>query len=135
MLDKKMDIDDLFGVDLGDPVQRLAIAQVESDSDLLDDLIAERVRQGLTQTDLAARMGVTQSAVARVESGDRDPRLATLGRYAHALGVLVKHEVIIPSKQPFSCRRAGLRWEYTDTVPRIWTSPVQRQAQEQTAER
>lgn len=119
-----MDIDELFGVDISDDVQRLAIAQVESDSDLLDDLIAERLRQGLTQSDLAARMGVTQSAVARIERGDRDPRLATLGRYAHALGVLVRHEVVRPVGQslPFSCRRPGLAWGYTDTVPRIWAA-------------
>lgn len=119
-----MDIDELFGIDINDDVQRLAIAQVESDSDLLDDLIAERVRQRLTQEDLAARMGVTQSAIARIESGDRDPRLATLGRYAHALGVLVRHEVVRPASQslPVSCRRPGLPWDYTDTVPRIWAA-------------
>lgn len=128
-----MDIDDLFGIDISDPVQRLAIAQVESDSDLLDSLVRERIRQGLTQADLAARMGVSQSAVARIESGDRDPRLATLGRYAHALGVLVRHEVIPPgSGEPLTgCRRAGLPWAYTDTVPRIWTSPERTEASEE----
>ena len=53
---------------------------------LADDLVAKRVKLGLTQTEVAARMGTSQSAVARIESGDADVRLSTLERYAVALG-------------------------------------------------
>lgn len=45
-----------------------------------------RVSLGLSQTEVAARMGTSQSAVARLESGDADVRLSTLERYADALG-------------------------------------------------
>ena len=48
-------------------------------------LVAERVALGLTQTDVAARMGTSQSAVARLESGEADVRVSTLERYASAL--------------------------------------------------
>ncbi|GAA0280230.1 helix-turn-helix domain-containing protein [Cryptosporangium japonicum] len=41
---------------------------------------------GLSQTELAARMGTSQSTVARLEAGDVDPRMSTLERYAEALG-------------------------------------------------
>ena len=41
---------------------------------------------GLSQTEVAARMGTSQSAVARLESGDADVRLSTLERYVAALG-------------------------------------------------
>src|SRR5919198_198721 len=37
---------------------------------LTDELVARRVRLGLSQTQVAARMGTSQSAVARLESGD-----------------------------------------------------------------
>jgi predicted transcriptional regulator len=54
---------------------------------LADDLVAKRVKLGLTQTEVAARMGTSQSAVARLESGGADVRLSTLERYAAAIGV------------------------------------------------
>lgn len=56
---------------------------------LAESLVARRVKLGLTQTEVAARMGTSQSAVARIESGDADVRLSTLERYAAALG----HEI------------------------------------------
>src|SRR4051794_36620615 len=49
-------------------------------------LVSRRVELGLSQTEVAARMGTSQSAVARIESGDADVRLSTLERYAAALG-------------------------------------------------
>ena len=53
---------------------------------LAADLVAARLHLGLSQTEVAARMGTSQSAVARLESGDADVRLSTLERYAAALG-------------------------------------------------
>ena len=53
---------------------------------LVDDLVARRVALGLSQTDVAARMGTSQSAVARLESGNVDVRWSTLERYASAVG-------------------------------------------------
>lgn len=41
---------------------------------------------GLTQTEVAARMGTTQSAVSRVESGRSQPTLDFVDRYARAIG-------------------------------------------------
>jgi transcriptional regulator with XRE-family HTH domain len=49
-------------------------------------LSARRQALGLSQTVVAARMGTSQSAVARLESGATDVRLSTLHRYAEALG-------------------------------------------------
>lgn len=54
--------------------------------DLAADLVAMRQELGLSQTEVAARMRTSQSAVARLESGDADVRLSTLERYAAALG-------------------------------------------------
>jgi ribosome-binding protein aMBF1 (putative translation factor) len=46
-----------------------------------------RERQGWSQTRLAQEAGMTQSAVARFESGGTIPTLPVLQRLAHALGV------------------------------------------------
>ncbi|MGA8117433.1 MAG: helix-turn-helix transcriptional regulator [Actinocatenispora sp.] len=53
--------------------------------DLLAELVTERRAAGLSQTDVAARMGTSQSAVARLETGGVDVRLSTLERYADAV--------------------------------------------------
>lgn len=45
-----------------------------------------RAAQGLLQTEVAARMGTSQSVVARIESGAVNTRLSTLERYANAIG-------------------------------------------------
>ena len=50
------------------------------------ELAQKRRELGLSQTEVAARMGTSQSAVARLESGDADVRLSTLERYVAALG-------------------------------------------------
>lgn len=53
---------------------------------LISDLAAQRQSAGLSQTEVAARMGTSQSAVARLEAGEADVRMSTLERYAAAVG-------------------------------------------------
>jgi transcriptional regulator with XRE-family HTH domain len=45
-----------------------------------------RREAGLTQAELAARLGTSQAAVARLERADTNPRLATLERALRAAG-------------------------------------------------
>lgn len=54
-----------------------------------EELTRRRVTLGLTQTEVAARMGTSQSAVARLEAGQLDVRMSTLERYAAAVGHVV----------------------------------------------
>ena len=53
---------------------------------LVAELSAQRRSAGLSQTEVAARMGTSQSAVARLETGDADVRVSTLERYAASIG-------------------------------------------------
>lgn len=61
---------------------------------LLRELAAEREAEGLTRTVVAARMGTSESAVARLEKGEVDAKLSTVGRYAAALGKRVEWSVV-----------------------------------------
>lgn len=54
--------------------------------DMARELIAARARAGLSQAEVAQRMGTTQSVIARLESGKRPPSLRSVQRYAQALG-------------------------------------------------
>jgi len=49
-------------------------------------LIAARVKAGLTQEEVAERMGTTQSVIARLEAGNSLPSMKSLYRYAAATG-------------------------------------------------
>src|SRR5438552_14585884 len=57
---------------------------------LLDELLRARRRAGLTQAEVAARMGTKTPAVARLEAGggsrQHSPSVATLRKYAQAVG-------------------------------------------------
>ena len=50
------------------------------------ELLRARLRAGLSQAELAARMGTSQSTIARLESGQTLPSTKTLLRYAEATG-------------------------------------------------
>ena len=62
-------------------------------------LIRARRAGGLTQAQLAERMGVKQSVVSAVESGRRSPRLETLSEAARALGCELVID-FVPHKVP-----------------------------------
>jgi ribosome-binding protein aMBF1 (putative translation factor) len=53
---------------------------------LLRRLAEDRIELGLSQTAVAAEMGTSQSAVARIESGNADVKMSTVERYAATLG-------------------------------------------------
>ena len=71
---------------LRDPAVRAEYDARAEEFEVTRELIAARLRAGLSQEQLARRMGVTQPAVARVESGRHWPSRATLERYAKATG-------------------------------------------------
>jgi len=51
------------------------------------NLRRQRNAMGLTQADLASLAGVAQPRIAKLERGDGDPRISTVGRVAEALGI------------------------------------------------
>lgn len=69
---------------LSDREVRDAYDALEEEFNLARELIAARTRAGLTQSELAVRMGTSQSVIARLESGAQLPSVKTLLRFAKA---------------------------------------------------
>src|SRR5690242_18668657 len=59
----------------------------ERRGELITRLVRRRAASGLSQAGVARLMQTSQSAVARLESGQHDTQLSTLTRYAEALGL------------------------------------------------
>jgi len=58
--------------------------------ELMRALAKRREDLGLSQTVVAARMGTSQSSIARLEAGEADARLSTIERFAAAIGHTVE---------------------------------------------
>jgi len=76
---------------------------------LLDEFLKARAAAGVSQAEVAERMGTTQSAVARLESGHgkHSPSLATLRKYAHALGCRLDLRLVHEKRNMKEQSRAG----------------------------
>ena len=79
-------ITDLHKKWLKEPKYRKAYEALEEEFVLASAVIDVRNRAGLTQEELARKMGTTQPVVARLESGRVRPSMRTLERLAEATG-------------------------------------------------
>jgi ribosome-binding protein aMBF1 (putative translation factor) len=76
-----------FLAEVDEEVERMALAH------RLKEL---RVAAGLSQAELAARIGTKAPGVARMESGRYAPRMGVLHKVASALGVRVRIQFVAP---------------------------------------
>lgn len=75
--------------------------RLDEEFTLLDEFLKARAAAGITQAEVAERIGTTQSAIARLESGSgkHSPSLATLQKYAHALGCRLELHLVNVSRK------------------------------------
>jgi ribosome-binding protein aMBF1 (putative translation factor) len=71
---------------LTNPKVRAEYNTLAPEFEISAELVRARVRAGLSQAELAVRMGTSQSAIARLESGQTLPSTKTLLRFAKATG-------------------------------------------------
>jgi DNA-binding XRE family transcriptional regulator len=75
-----------------------AYKALELEYQVADQMLKARARAGLTQDAVAEKMGTTKSAISRLESaGKHAPSLATLKRYARAVGCELQVK-LVPQK-------------------------------------
>jgi transcriptional regulator with XRE-family HTH domain len=89
-------IAELLGIDLDDPEVQRENAAIDRDMRLIESLVTIRKQRGLTQAEVAERMGRSQPAVSDFERLGGDPHLSTIRRYALAVGAEVVHTVTAP---------------------------------------
>ena len=72
---------------LANPAVKAEFEGARAEYAVLDEFLKIRAEKGLTQNQIAERIGTTQSVIARLESGKskHSPSVATLSRYAEAL--------------------------------------------------
>lgn len=91
--------DELKALALQNPAVRTEYERLNStEGPMLDAILQARLDAGLTQAQVAERMGTKAPAVARLEaaliSGKPSPSLATLRKYAAALGKRVQVQFV-----------------------------------------
>ena len=87
MTAKTIKAKDLHAADMAnDPEYRAAYDALDEEFALVGALIRARTHAQLSQAEVANRMGTTESAVSRLESGRVKPSTRTLERYARATG-------------------------------------------------
>lgn len=79
---------------LENPEVKAEYDRLEPEFKLASMLIEARSRAGLSQNDLARRLGMKQASVARIESGKFNPSVKTLSLYAAATGHDLKIEML-----------------------------------------
>ncbi|UYN56272.1 helix-turn-helix domain-containing protein [Lacticaseibacillus chiayiensis] len=62
--------------------------------DTLAELVAERIKRGISQKDFAEKIAMKQPQLAKIERLDSIPTLVTLNRYAEGLGLKVKVSLV-----------------------------------------
>lgn len=82
----------------------------------LDEILKARAEAGLSQSEVAARIGTTQSAVARLESagGRHSPSIATLQRYAAAIGYKLQVRLVKETGTKARSSRARAKSSHAD---------------------
>ncbi len=75
-----------------------------------------RERRNLTQADLAKAAGVSQSTIAHIENGKKDPSLSTLKKIAEALGVHMAVLFASDTVHVFDMERLKKKYTHVDKL-------------------
>lgn len=71
---------------LKNPEWKKAYDALEVEFSIIEQVIRKRLEKGLTQKQLADKIGTKQSAIARLEGGTTNPSVAFLEKVSKALG-------------------------------------------------
>lgn len=91
---------------LSNPIVKAAYDELEAEFALLDQMLQARKDAGLTQAEVAEKMGTKAPAVTRLESslgnGKHSPSIATLQKYAQAVGCELQIHLVRESEKEYN---------------------------------
>ena len=70
---------------LADPAVKKEYDKLAPRYAIISEIISARIKRGMTQRQIAEKMGTKQSAIARLESGNSNPSISFLEKLARAL--------------------------------------------------
>lgn len=80
--------------EMKDAAFRKEYEAMQPEMDIIRALVRARKEQHLTQSELAARTGIDQSDISRLENGSRNPSLNLLKKLAEGLGMTLRIEFV-----------------------------------------
>ena len=85
---------ELLQEQLKDPDFKKEWDDIQPEMDVIRAMIDARIEQNLTQKELAARTGIDQADISKLENGTRNPSLKLLKKLASGLGMQLKIEFV-----------------------------------------
>ena len=85
---------ELLQEQLKDPDFKKEWDDIQPEMDVIRAMIDARIEQNLTQKELAARTGIDQADISKLENGTRNPSLKLLKKLASGLRMQLKIELV-----------------------------------------
>ena len=87
-------LNEFMAEQLKNPEFREEYDKIQPELDVIRALVGARISQNLTQKELAARTGIDQADISKLENGSRNPSLNLLKRLADGMGMVLRIEFV-----------------------------------------
>ncbi len=85
---------ELLNEQLKDPEFEKKWNEIQPEMDVIRAMVDMRIKQNLTQKELASRTGIDQADISKLENGTKNPSLKLLKKLAAGMGMQLKIEFV-----------------------------------------
>ncbi|MBU5463446.1 helix-turn-helix domain-containing protein [Anaerotignum sp. MSJ-24] len=85
---------ELLNEQLKDPEFEKEWNEIQPEMDVIRAMVDMRIKQNLTQKELASRTGIDQADISKLENGTKNPSLKLLKKLATGMGMQLKIEFV-----------------------------------------
>lgn len=85
---------ELLNEQLKDPEFEKEWNEIQPEMDVIRAMVDIRIKQNLTQKELASRTGIDQADISKLENGTKNPSLKLLKKLAAGMGMQLKIEFV-----------------------------------------
>lgn len=85
---------ELLNEQLKDPGFEKEWNEIQPEMDVIRAMVDMRIKQNLTQKELASRTGIDQADISKLENGTKNPSLKLLKKLAAGMGMQLKIEFV-----------------------------------------